>query len=129
MLANVGLIMKCHLLAVALVLRVAAQPVLPGTVPLTPGRDFAAEMVEGINEYLLRSTADSLAQRSPLWNRDYASAERYERSIAGNRERLRKMIGAVDPRLPVTSVVFEGSTSTPALVAAGKNYEMYAVRW
>ena len=40
-----------------------------------------------------------------------------------------KIIGAVDPRLPVTAVEFEGTTSTPALVAAGKNYKVYAVRW
>jgi hypothetical protein len=37
--------------------------------------------------------------------------------IASNGERLRKIIGAVDPRLPVTAVEFEGTTSTPALVA------------
>jgi len=121
--------MKYHLLAVMLVSRVAAQPVLPGTAPLTPRGDFATEMVEGINEYLLRATAASIAQRAALWNRDYASVERYERSIAANRERLRKIIGAADPRLPVTAIEFEGTTSTPALVAAGKNYKVYAVRW
>lgn len=121
--------MKYGLLALMLVLRVGAQPVLPGTAPLAPRGDFAAEMVEGINEYLLRATADSVAKRSALWNRDYASVERYERSVAGNRERLRKIIGAADPRLPVTAVEFEGTTSTPALVAAGKNYKVYTVRW
>ena len=129
MLAPVEPIVKYRLLATILVFRAAAQPVLPGTAPLTPHDDFAAEMVGGINEYLLRATADSVAQRSALWKRDYASVEQYERSVAGNRERLRKIIGAVDPRLPVTAVEFEGTTSTPALVAAGKNYKVYAVRW
>jgi hypothetical protein len=58
--------MKYHLLALMLVLRAAAQSILPGTVPLTPHDDFAAEMVGGINEYLLRATADSVAHRSAL---------------------------------------------------------------
>src|ERR1700733_3748508 len=128
-LAHVEPIMKYHLLALTLVLRVAAQPALPGTSPLTSRGDFAEEMVGSINEYLLHATAHSVAQRSALWKRDYTSAERYERSIASNRERLKKIIGAVDPRLPVTAVEFEGTTSTPALVAAGKNYKAYAVRW
>jgi len=78
--------MKCHLLALMLVFRAAAQPVLPGTAPLTPHHDFAAEMVGGINLYLLRATADSVAHRSALWNRDYASPERYAQSVASNRE-------------------------------------------
>jgi dienelactone hydrolase len=121
--------MRFHFLAVILALRAAAQPVLPGTEPLTPRSDFAAEMVDGINEFLQRATADSVAQRSAFWRRDYVSAERYERSIKSNRERLRKIIGAVDPRVPLTAVEFEGSTSTPALVAAGRNYKVYAVRW
>jgi dienelactone hydrolase len=123
------LTMRLHWLALLLVLHVDAQPVLPGTAPLTAGGDLAAEMVGGINDYLLRATADSVAQRSALWKRDYASATRYERSIARNRERLRSMIGAVDPRLPFAAVEFESTTSTPALVAAGKNYKVYAVRW
>jgi len=127
--AQVERIMRCHLLALMLVFHAAAQSVLPGTAPLTTQGDFAAEMVAGINDYLLRATADSVAQRSAFWNRDYASAQRYERSIANDRERLRKIIGAVDPRVPVTAVEFEGTTLTPALVAAGKNYKVYAVRW
>ena len=117
------------LLPLMLVLHVAAQPVLPGTAPLQPRADFAADMVGGINDFLLRATTDSVAQRSALWQRDYTSAQQYERSIAGNRERLRKIIGAVDPRLPVTPVEFEGTTSTPALIASGTGYKVYAVRW
>ena len=115
--------MKYPLLTLTLVLRVAAQPVLPGTAPLTPHVDLAADMVGGINEYLLHATASSVALRSALWKRDYTSTERYERSIANNREQLSKIIGAVDPRLPVTEVEFEGTTSTPDLIAVGKELQ------
>ncbi len=102
--------MKYLLLLLLLASSAAAQPVLPGTAPLSAHGDFAAEMVDGINQYLLRATADSVLQRPALWKRDYASGERYERSMASNRERLRKIIGAVDPRLPVTAVELEGTT-------------------
>jgi dienelactone hydrolase len=68
-------------------------------------------MVDDINAYLLRATAESVAKRAP------------------DRERLKKIIGAVDPRLPGASVKLDGTTSTPALVAKGPGYRVYAVRW
>ena len=68
-------------------------------------------MVDDINAYLLRATTESVAKRAP------------------NRERLKKIIGAVDPRLPGVSVELDATTSTPALVAKGPGYKVYAVRW
>lgn len=121
--------MKLPFLTAVLVLRALAQPALPGTQPLALHGDFAARMVDGIHDYLLRATADSVARRAPLWKRDYTSAEQYERSIALNRQRLREIIGAVDPRLPVTAPAFQSTTSSPALIATGKNYAAYSVRW
>src|SRR6266576_1156484 len=44
--------------------RLAAQTFLPGTAPLKTQGDLAAEMVDGINEYLVRATAESVAKRS-----------------------------------------------------------------
>jgi len=69
--------------------RLAAQTFLPGTAPLKTQGDLAAEMVDGINEYLVRATAESVAKRS---------------ATRPDRERLKKIIGALDPRLPFTSV-------------------------
>jgi dienelactone hydrolase len=87
-----------------------AQNPLPGTAPLTTQGDLAARMVDDINAFLLGATADSVARRTP------------------DRERLKKIIGAVDPRLP-TSVELDATTSTPALVANARGYKVYAVRW
>src|SRR5438552_2045015 len=67
-------------------LRLPAQNPLPGTAPLAAQGDLAARMVDDINAYLLRATTESVAKRAP------------------NRERLKKIIGAVDPRLPGVSV-------------------------
>ena len=94
--------------------RLAAQTFLPGTAPLKTQGDLAAEMVDGINEYLVRATAESVAKRS---------------ATRPDRERLKEIIGAVDPRLPITSVGLDTTTSRPALVAKGQDYKIYAAHW
>jgi len=103
--------MKPLLLTLLLIMPAGAQTSLPGTTLLTPRPDFAMDMVDGINDFLLRATADSTARRG------------------GDRERLKRIIGAVDPRVPVSGIELDGSTSTPALVATGGNYKVYAARW
>src|SRR3954468_18163143 len=75
----------------------AAEP-LRGTKPLDRDADFASEMVEGIDRFLLRNIAESEKARESLWRRDFSSAEAYTRSVAPNRARLAKAIGAVDAR-------------------------------
>src|SRR6478672_10390434 len=65
-----------------------AQTILPGSRELVPGPDPAAAMVDGIHSYLQRETAAAADQRTKL-------------PVPGNRERFRKIIGAVDPRVPV----------------------------
>ena len=99
------MIAKTTLLAGMLWLPVAAQTPLPGTAPLTGQGDFAAQMVDGINDYLVRAASASPGTRATLWKRDYTSVQNYEGSIAPNRERLKKIIiGAVDPRVPTVSM-------------------------
>src|SRR5262245_30418217 len=69
---------------------------LPGTKPLTGNDDFSALMLDGMEKYLLREAQASVAGRAKFWKRDLSSREAYEASVEPNRERLRKMIGAVD---------------------------------
>ena len=69
------MIARTTLLAAMLWLPVAAQTPLPGTAPLTGQGDFAAQMVDGINDYLLRATSESAGTRAALWKRDYASVQ------------------------------------------------------
>ena len=123
------MIAKTMLPAVILWLPLAAQTPLAGTAPLTGQGDFPAQMVDGINDYLVRLSSESPSARAALWKRDYSSVENYERSIAPNRERLKKIIGAVDPRVPAVSMDLVSTLSTPALVANGQGYKIYAVRW
>ena len=107
----------------------AAPTSLPGTAPLTSQGDLAAEMVDGIHAFLLRETDAAVEKRAHLWNRDYRSAEAYSRSVSSNREHFRKIIGAVDARLPVTALQLDATTTTPALISRMPRYKILAVRW
>ena len=98
-------------------------------LPLSETGDLALRMVESINEYALRTTAETIGSRATLWKRTYDSIEKYQQSIAENREHLRRIIGAVDPRVPIAALELDTTTSTPALIASTKRYRIYAVRW
>ncbi len=106
-----------------------AQDVLPGTSGLNLEGDLSDQMVSGIESFLKRETADSVAARSQFWHRDFSSNEAWERSVGPNRERLRTLIGLVDTRLPVTELSFVTSTKSPALVAETDAFTVHAVRW
>jgi dienelactone hydrolase len=105
----------------------AAEP-LPDTKPLTEEGDLATRMVAGIDKYLMRELAASVEKRKEFWKPDY-SARAYDKSVQPNRERLRKILGVVDPRLPIKELEYVSSTSAPVLVGEGAGYKIYAVRW
>jgi dienelactone hydrolase len=106
-----------------------AQSVLPGTALLTVEGDLATQMVDGIHRFLLNMTAEALKERAGLWKRDYSSLEAYNRSVSGNRERFRQIIGAVDPRVPAKVPEPVRGIFDPPEVGQGKGYKVYAVRW
>ncbi len=114
---------------VALVTDVARAQELPDAQPLTLTGDLSAQMVAGIDRFLDGQTELAAAERAQFWKRDLGSTEAHEKSIAPNRERLRTIIGAVDPRLPVRALEFVGDTATPARLAETADYEIFAVRW
>src|SRR4051794_13694007 len=70
-----------------------------------------AEMVEGIKRYLLRATDESVAHRAPT------------------REKLRKILGVVDARVPFDDLDMVAGTGHPALLGEAPGFEVYAVRW
>jgi cephalosporin-C deacetylase-like acetyl esterase len=107
--------------------QVAREP-LPGTKPLQTEGDLAARMVEGIDKYLMRELASSAEKRKQYWKPDFSSPENYARSVEPNRERLKKIIGVVDQRLPV-KMEYVATTDTPALLAETDSYKVFAVRW
>src|SRR5205823_1774594 len=53
----------------------------------------------------------------------------YNKSIEPNRQRLKKILGVVDERVPFDAPELIGTTKQSALVGRGENYEIFAVRW
>ena len=91
---------------------------LPGTLPLTETGDRAAAMVAGIDRYLLRALAASVA------GRDVAGP------LSERRASLRRLLGAADAREPARlEYVAPLDGGVPGLVAHGPGYAAYAVRW
>ena len=128
------MVIVCGLASILCCVSVHAQPFLgtgplPGTEPLELEGDLAARMVEDIDRYLARATEKSARDRERFWDIDVSSTEAYEKSIAPNRERFRKAIGAMDARVPFDGFTMLATTTQPSLVAATATYEVHAVRW
>ncbi len=102
---------------------------LAGTAPLDWEGDLAARMVEGIDRYLTRGVFEAPSARAALWRRDFSSPDAYSRSLEPNRQRLARVLGAVDARPARVELEFVASADTPALVGSGPGYRVYAVRW
>ena len=108
----------------------AEEPaVLAGTKPLTVTWDLSARMRKGIDRFITREGERAAKDRGRHWKRDLSSAEAYSRSIHPNRQRLRRMIGLVDERIPFTALELIATTAAPALVAETDTFRVFAVRW
>lgn len=102
---------------------------LPGTKPLTTTGDLAMQMVAGIDQYLSRELAASVTKRFERWQPDFSSIEAYSKSLEPNRQRLRRILGVVDQRVPVTALEYIATTTEPALIAKADKYSVHQVRW
>src|SRR5262249_34483097 len=102
---------------------------LPGTQKLTMEGDIAAQLVAGVDKFLLREIDKSVERRAKHWKRDFSSAEAYNKSIEPNRKRLAHILGVRDPRVPFEAPDLISTSNQPALVGKGENYEIFAVRW
>jgi dienelactone hydrolase len=89
-----------------------AQDTFPGTQPFTATGDLSAQMVEGIDRFLMRETREAVAKRGKP-----------------GREQLRKIIGAVDPRMKVDALELVATTSRAARLANPRTFDVFAVRW
>lgn len=102
---------------------------LPGTQPLTIETPLDEVMVAGIDKFALREIAEGVAKRAEFWKRDFSSPEAYEKSIAPNRDRLKVILGAVDPRPAAAGFRFLRTSLADDLVGAGPGYTIHSVSW
>ena len=72
------------------------------------------QMVAGIDGYLLRALAAAPAARA---------------SVTPDREELRRILGAVEPRVKFDAPILVATLSTPAVVARTAKFQVTAVRW
>lgn len=103
-------------------------PRLPDTASLTWEGDLSEKMMDGLHTFIERKIARSVESRARHWKRDDSSLEAYARSIEPNRQRFRKIIGLVDPRVAVR-MERVGDDDNPAQLAETDRYRVYQVRW
>jgi dienelactone hydrolase len=123
-----GRLLLVVILSASALAPLCAEP-LPETKPLTRDGDLAAQMVEGIDKYLMRELATSVEKRKQYWKPDFSSVEAYRKSVQPNRERLKKILGVVDKRVSPVVMEYVGEGTPSALVAELDLYKVYAVRW
>lgn len=107
----------------------ASEETLPETKRIEGTNDLSREMVAGIDRFLMRETAEAVKRRTNFWQRDFSSPAAYEKSVEPNRERLKRIIGAVDPREPVKAIEFIANSASPPEVASSDHFTVRTVRW
>ena len=83
----------CSIVLLATLQTQAADSKLAGTAPLTTQGDLSAQMIGGIDRFLMRQIEESINSRNTLWRRDFSSASAYDRSVETNRQRFATWIG------------------------------------
>ena len=87
------------------------EKLLPGTELLMMQGDLAAQMVAGIDRFLMREIDRSVEERNKLWHRDFSSPDAYQKSVQTNRRHFQHCLGAVDARLRLNALEYVNSTA------------------
>jgi dienelactone hydrolase len=102
---------------------------LPGTILLQGDDDLSEQMAAAVSRYFEREAELSPVGRASFWRPDFSSPAAYAASVAANRERLIRIIGAVEPRQPVSDLEYVATVAAPAKVAETDAFTAYTVRW
>lgn len=90
--------------------------------------ELADRMMDGLHRFVEQKIATAIEARDQQWRRDTSFAAAYEKSIASNRDRFRKIIGMVDPRVPA-HLERIAEDDVPAVLAERTNGRVLRVRW
>lgn len=107
----------------------AAGGALPGTAALTGDADQSEMMRAGIERYLDHELPRATVARAERWRRDPSSAEAYAASLAPNRDRFARLIGAIDERVRNPEPEYLGLATRPAERGGSSLFTAHAVRW
>jgi dienelactone hydrolase len=106
----------------------AAQPLAHTTALDWPEEDLSFRLMDGAHRFVERQIAEMQARSDRFWTYDRSSPAAWDASLTGNRDRLREIIGAVDPRAAPTLERY-GDDENPAMVAETQRYRVFQVRW
>ncbi len=106
----------------------AAQPLAQTTALEWPEEDLSGRLMEGAHRFVERQIAETQARSDRFWNYDRSSPAAWDGALKGNRDRLREIIGASDPRV-APSLERYGDDDNPAMVAETDRYRVFQVRW
>jgi dienelactone hydrolase len=109
--------------------QLGTRDALPGTTALDwPEEDLSGRLMDGAHRFVERQIDEMQARVPRFWKYDAASSSAWTDALDDNRQRLREIIGAVDPRVPGSFERF-GDEDNPALVAETPGYRVFQVRW
>ena len=123
----VAVLMAIHV-SVSRVTWAADEAVLPGTTTLTWEDHLSERMMDGLHRFIEHKIAGSVKKRPQYWQRDFRSGEAYDKSVEPNRQRLKRILGVTDARLPPRMEHFSDDDNR-GLVAETETYFAFTVRW
>jgi dienelactone hydrolase len=121
--------MRSVFFAALLYITLQVSAALPGTKPLTREGDLSAQMVAGIDRFLMREIDKAAKIQPTLIFHKVASSATLEDFKVSQRQRLRRAIGAVDPLLPIKGLEYISRTDQSSLRYKDTTMSVHAVRW
>ncbi len=113
----------------AAVLAARAQH-LPGTAPLTDTNDLSEAYFRGVDRCLLRETELSADGRQQYWKRNFSAGQQgYVASVETNRQRLARMLGVRDARVPFDAPEPIATLVRSAVLGETETHTLMAIRW
>ena len=77
----------------------AAPPLAQTTALEWPEEDLSGRLMDGAHRFVERQITEVQARSDGFWAYNRSSPAAWEAALKGNRDRLREIIGAVDPRV------------------------------
>jgi len=121
-------LMRCALCVLA-VSAAQAQP-LAGTALLTGTNNLSDAYLEGVDRFMLRETERLAGERHLFWKRDFTAGEQgYLASVETNRQRLARMLGVRDPRVPFAAPEPVATLVCSAALGETETHTLLRIRW
>lgn len=91
--------------------------------------DIASTLVSGVDKFLLNQIAEVQKTRGKRWIAEYKAAEDKEKFFKSKREKLARILGVRDERIPFESPELLSTLKSSSLIATSEKYEVHAIRF